>query len=466
MTTTDGQGAWMGRHAAYLESQTANADRNTAYLSFRMHVAPSSASAPFPRSTDTLSTFRTIIAKYRWRPSGETGRSGPDFFFKSGTDGNVFVRANGTIEYQQLYHDPKQESGDRPPVPLPDIFADIYSGLLIAEEAYTSLVNYSEGLYIGVSLVNVFDRSMYLPSDVQTFFDGEPTRSQAAELDRWIYHGQMRIGEDPILATRIVIQDLFWNMGYTDFEAYLRRWGKAKERSSAENSGLATETADEVSTVAQAPRVSGSSSAPRESSDSQDRGVIWIAPDPNTDQAPTRAPVSDAPSYLATILFTDIVDSSGHSQRLGDSRWIDVLRAHDTIIRESVMRYGGNVVKHTGDGVLATFASPTAAVVAACEASRAVRTSDLGLEIRAGLHIGECELTPDDIFGIAVNVAQRVMSQAGPSEVVVSETVRDVTQGLSQSRGIQYGDLEPHELKGFGSRNLCRAEVRDLGDAP
>src|SRR4051812_11899659 len=114
------------------------------------------------------------------------------------------------------------------------------------------------------------------------------------------------------------------------------------------------------------------------------------------------------------------------------------------------MRHGGNIVKHTGDGVLATFASPTAAVVAACEASSAVRSSNLNLEIRAGLHIGECELTPDDIFGIAVNVAQRVMSQANASEVLVSETVRDITQGLGLSRGIQYGELELRELKGFG----------------
>jgi class 3 adenylate cyclase len=130
---------------------------------------------------------------------------------------------------------------------------------------------------------------------------------------------------------------------------------------------------------------------------------------------------------LATVLFTDIVDSTGRAAASGDREWRHVLDRHDETSRAEVKRWGGQHVKSTGDGILARFESPTRAVrcaLALCSAARR-----LGIEIRAAVHTGEIEVRGDDIGGIGVNIASRVLSSAGDGQVVVSRTVRDLATG-------------------------------------
>lgn len=132
---------------------------------------------------------------------------------------------------------------------------------------------------------------------------------------------------------------------------------------------------------------------------------------------------------LATVLFTDIVDSTKHAAALGDRAWRARLENHDAIVRQELRRYGGREVNTTGDGFLA--------------ASRAAQ-----LEVRAGIHTGECERRGADLAGLAVHIAARVASEAGPGEVVVSRTVRDLVGG-SEMRFVDRGE---HELKGVPDR--------------
>lgn len=155
---------------------------------------------------------------------------------------------------------------------------------------------------------------------------------------------------------------------------------------------------------------------------------------------------------LSTVLFTDIVGSTEHAAALGDAAWRTTLGEHDRIVTGAVERYRGRVVKTTGDGVLATFDGPARAVFAAAEAVRAVR-DETGLELRAGVHTGEVELRGDDVAGVAVHVAARVMSLAGASELLASSTVRDLTAGS----GLVFEDAGVHELKGVpGTWHLYR----------
>jgi class 3 adenylate cyclase len=152
------------------------------------------------------------------------------------------------------------------------------------------------------------------------------------------------------------------------------------------------------------------------------------------------APATDR--VLATVLFTDIVGSTEHVARLGDSAWKRVLDEHDSLIVRQVERFRGRTVEHTGDGVLATFDGPARAVQCARtiqEASHAI-----GVEVRAGLHAGECERRGDDIGGLAVHIGARVAALAGPGEILVSSTVRDLVVGS----GIEFTDRGQHELKG------------------
>ena len=145
---------------------------------------------------------------------------------------------------------------------------------------------------------------------------------------------------------------------------------------------------------------------------------------------------------LATVLFTDIVDSTPLVASLGDRRWREVLEAHQSRTRSLLGRFRGREVDTAGDGFLSTFDGPIRAVRCALAATEAVR--DLGVEIRAGLETGEVELSGGSVRGIAVHIGARIAALAGPSEVLTSSTVKDLVAGAA----LQFADLETHELKG------------------
>jgi len=145
---------------------------------------------------------------------------------------------------------------------------------------------------------------------------------------------------------------------------------------------------------------------------------------------------------LATVLFTDIVDSTRHAAELGDRRWRELLQRHDEIARAEVGSFQGRFVKDTGDGLLATFDGPTRAVL--CATALVERMPQIGVDIRGGLHTGECVRRGDDIGGIAVHIAARIASKAGAKEVLVSNTVKDLVYGS----GITFDDRGAHDLKG------------------
>ncbi len=145
---------------------------------------------------------------------------------------------------------------------------------------------------------------------------------------------------------------------------------------------------------------------------------------------------------LATVLFTDIVDSTAQGAAMGDRRWREVLAEHDRIVRGLIARYRGREVKTMGDGFLAIFDGPARAIRCATAAAQAVPS--LGLEIRAGLHTGEVEMLEGDVGGIAVAIGARVGAIADSSEVLVSSTVKDLVAGS----GLSFEDRGEHELKG------------------
>ncbi|HEY6567643.1 MAG TPA: adenylate/guanylate cyclase domain-containing protein [Actinomycetota bacterium] len=149
---------------------------------------------------------------------------------------------------------------------------------------------------------------------------------------------------------------------------------------------------------------------------------------------------------LATVLFTDIVDSTASAASEGDLRWREVVDEHDRIVRGLIARYQGREIKTMGDGFLATFDGPARAIRSATSIVEAVRR--LGIEVRAGLHTGECEMLGDDVGGISVAIGARVGAKAGPSEVLVSQTVKDLVAGS----GLRFEDAGEHELKGVPDR--------------
>jgi class 3 adenylate cyclase len=150
--------------------------------------------------------------------------------------------------------------------------------------------------------------------------------------------------------------------------------------------------------------------------------------------------------FLATVLFTDIVNSTEQATTLGDQAWTDRLELHDRAIDRQLARFGGHLVKHTGDGVLATFDGPARAVQCAAAIRDAI--CQVGFSIRAGLHTGEIEQRDDDIAGIAVHLAQRVQGMAQPGEILASRTVVDLVVGS----GLQFEDRGDHQLKGIPGR--------------
>jgi class 3 adenylate cyclase len=145
---------------------------------------------------------------------------------------------------------------------------------------------------------------------------------------------------------------------------------------------------------------------------------------------------------LATVLFTDIVNSTAQAATIGDRAWRHRLDAHDSMIRRHLARFRGREVKTIGDGFLATFDGPAQAIGCGC----AIRedAAQLGIAIRVGLHTGEIERRGDDIAGMTVNIAARVCALAGPGEVLVSRTVTDLVAGS----GFSFDDRGDHELKG------------------
>jgi class 3 adenylate cyclase len=145
---------------------------------------------------------------------------------------------------------------------------------------------------------------------------------------------------------------------------------------------------------------------------------------------------------LATVLFTDIVGSTARAEQVGDRRWRALLDTHDELAGRLVQRWGGRLVKSTGDGILATFDGPGRAI--GCAAALREELGEIGVQIRAGLHIGEVELRGDDVGGIAVHLAARVMATAGPGEIVVSRTVRDLVAGSE----VVLADRGSRRLKG------------------
>ena len=145
---------------------------------------------------------------------------------------------------------------------------------------------------------------------------------------------------------------------------------------------------------------------------------------------------------LATLLFTDIVDSTAHMAKLGDSGWRELLEQHHTIVRAQLSRARGREVDTAGDGFFAAFDGPARAVRCAKGIVEGVR--ELGIDVRSGLHTGECELVDGKVTGIAVHTGARVASHAGPGEVLVSSTVKDLVAGS----GLEFEDRGVHELKG------------------
>jgi class 3 adenylate cyclase len=146
---------------------------------------------------------------------------------------------------------------------------------------------------------------------------------------------------------------------------------------------------------------------------------------------------------LATLLFTDVVDSTIRARELGDAAWRDRLSAHFESMRAELDRFGGREVETTGDGLLATFDGPARALYCASEIRRGAARHEL--EIRVGVHVGEVEIVGSDVRGVAVHEAARVMSTAGPNEIVVSE----ITRTIAQASGLGFRDLGTHELKGL-----------------
>jgi class 3 adenylate cyclase len=152
--------------------------------------------------------------------------------------------------------------------------------------------------------------------------------------------------------------------------------------------------------------------------------------------------VHETDRVLATVMFTDIVSSTRHAAELGDSRWRSLRENWFSIVRKELAAFRGHEANTAGDGLLATFDGPARAIRCAC--SIRDRVSSLGLQVRTGLHTGECELDGDDVVGLAVHIGARVASMAEPSEVMVSSTVKDLVAGA----GIGFTERGAHTLKG------------------
>jgi class 3 adenylate cyclase len=159
--------------------------------------------------------------------------------------------------------------------------------------------------------------------------------------------------------------------------------------------------------------------------------------------------------FLATILFTDIVESTARASELGDTAWTELLAHHERDVRGELERAHGREVKTTGDGVLAVFEGPASAL--RCAAAIRIAANRQGLQIRAGIHVGEVESSGTDIHGIAVHEAARVMAASAPDEILVSE----ITRALAAPNDLTFEFRGSHELKGLGGPHDLYAYLGD-----
>jgi class 3 adenylate cyclase len=176
---------------------------------------------------------------------------------------------------------------------------------------------------------------------------------------------------------------------------------------------------------------------------------------PSSHPEPAQLPVLGTGRRIGTVLFTDIVSSTRLTAELGDRGWLEKVSAHNARVREALAAFRGQEIKTMGDGFLALFESPAAAIRCACAIAASVRP--LGLEVRAGLHAGEYEAVGNDVIGIAISYAAWVMSWAHGGEVVVSETVRALVAGS----GIRFVDRGAHRVKGTRERHRLYAVDHD-----
>jgi class 3 adenylate cyclase len=180
-------------------------------------------------------------------------------------------------------------------------------------------------------------------------------------------------------------------------------------------------------------------------------GEPWVTVEWTSARIVGVAPEGPGERVLATVLFTDIVDSTATLQRLGDHGWQELLRLHNARLRDDLNVFHGREVKTTGDGFLAVFDGATKAV--RCGAAMTRSAQAVGLPIRVGLHTGEIQFVGDDVRGVAVHAAARVMSLAAAGEVLVSSTTADLVEGS----GLALEDAGTHDLRGLpGRRQLYR----------
>jgi class 3 adenylate cyclase len=171
-------------------------------------------------------------------------------------------------------------------------------------------------------------------------------------------------------------------------------------------------------------------------------------------------PAPEPDRVLATVMFTDIVGSTERAAELGDRRWTDLLEGHDVIVRRQLEIFRGQEVKNVGDGFLATFDGPARAIRCAHAISQEIQT--LGIEIRAGLHAGECELANGDVQGITVHIGARVAALADANEILMSSTVADLVAGS----GMTFAERGTHRLKGVPGEWNILALLPEEGAAP
>jgi class 3 adenylate cyclase len=163
---------------------------------------------------------------------------------------------------------------------------------------------------------------------------------------------------------------------------------------------------------------------------------------PARQRRPGERPTVEVERILTTVLFTDIVGSTAQAASLGDQRWRTLLDAHDRTVRDQLRRFRGREINTTGDGFVVSFDGPARAI--RCAQAMAEATGKLGLQIRVGLHTGECEVRGDDLGGLAVHIAARVSALAAKEEILVSGVAKDLVAGS----GIEFIERGEHELKG------------------